>query len=182
MTTGSVPDRIYFKNQIVLIATLLASLFCLTGFWRGEPSWEKIHADIDAKYPDVPSISMAELMEKMATDTDLTLIDVRSREEYAVSHIQKAIQMTSPTDLALALDRYIVCYCSVGYRSAEFVHAARNLGYTNIVNYKGSIFEWANAGKPVHRDGKVVSKVHPYNDYWGQLLNSNLHYRKTKQP
>lgn len=178
MTIGLLLDTRYPKRDLTRIAVLLASLFCLTGFWRGEPSWEKIHADIDTKFPDMPSISMNELRQKMDANAEMVLLDVRSREEYAVSHIQNAIHITSPGKLTFPLDQLIVCYCSVGYRSAEFVQAARKRGYTNIVNYKGSIFEWANAGNPVHREGKVVPKVHPYDPYWGQLLHKNLHYRK----
>ncbi len=176
--TDIAAGRIHFRKRLFVTAALLAAVFCITGFWRESPTWEKIHAEIDEKFPEVPSISLAELKQAMAADTELILVDVRSRKEYAVSRLPKAIHLSSPNELAFPTNQFIVCYCSVGYRSAEFVQAARKLGYTNIVNYKGSIFEWANAGNPVYQDDEIVAKVHPYNAYWGQLLNQNLHYRQ----
>ena len=38
----------------------------------------------------------------------------------------------------------------------------------------GSIFEWANEGRPVERNGERVDKVHPYNGTWGKLLKPQL--------
>ena len=32
------------------------------------------------------------------------------------------------------------------------------------------IFEWANEGRPVVRDGREVEAVHPYDAVWGRLL------------
>jgi len=176
------PAQSNVKQPGIAVIFLLASLFVLTGFWRGTPSWEKIGQEIDAKFPDVPSISMEALQRQIGAGTEMLLVDVRSREEYVVSHILHAVHMTSPEDLTVPPDSFVVCYCSVGYRSAAFVQKARKLGYTNIVNYKGSIFQWANAGKPVYRDGKVVTGVHPYDDYWGQLLKPELHAGESVKP
>ena len=39
------------------------------------------------------------------------------------------------------------------------------------MNMEGSIFKWANEGRPVYRDGERVEKVHPYNETWGRLLD-----------
>ena len=105
----------------------------------------------------------------------MVIVDVRDREEYAVSHLKNAVNIVEPGKMNFEKDRLIVAYCSVGYRSAEFVSKARKLGYTNIYNYLGSIFEWANNGNPVYRNGEAVNKVHPYSSYWGNLLKKELH-------
>lgn len=39
----------------------------------------------------------------------------------------------------------VVAYSTVGKRSAFFYFLARLLGYTNVVNYPGSIVEWSNS-------------------------------------
>ncbi len=41
-------------------------------------------------------------------------------------------------------------------------------------NLKGSIFQWANEGRPVVRDGEPVREVHPYDAVWGRLLDRDL--------
>ena len=47
-------------------------------------------------------------------------------------------------------------------------------GYGAVRNLEGSIFEWANAGHPVYREGREVSEVHPYDEEWGRLLDREL--------
>ena len=38
----------------------------------------------------------------------------------------------------------------------------------------GSIFQWANEGYPIERNGEPADKVHPYNARWGKLLKPQL--------
>ena len=76
--------------------------------------------------------------------------------------------------LLTARDAPIVTYCSVGYRSSAVAERLEEQGYTRVWNLEGSIFEWANQGLPVVRDGEEVSQVHPYNRRWGRLLDKQL--------
>ena len=46
----------------------------------------------------------------------------------------------------------------------------REAGFAHVENLRGSIFEWANEGRPVVRDGREVEAVHPYDAVWGRLL------------
>lgn len=79
----------------------------------------------------------------------------------------------------------MVAYCSVGYRSSNLI---QNLMYElskpehskeqnliDLYNLEGSIFKWANEGRPiVDCDNCFVKAVHPYNGVFGKLLNSEL--------
>jgi hypothetical protein len=67
-------------------------------------------------------------------------------------------------------DAAIITYCSVGYRSAEFARSLRAAGYTNIRNLEGSIFQWANEGRPLAPAGTSAQKVHPYSRFWSGLV------------
>ena len=160
-------------SRALLLCVLV--LFFATGFFGFKPDLEELNAEIDEKFPDAPKVSMAELKKMMAEEPSLAIVDVRDREEYAVSRLKNAVNIVDPEKMNYEKDRLIVAYCSVGYRSGEFVSKARKLGYTNIYNYLGSIFEWANNGNPVYRDGEVVKEVHPYSSYWGKLLKEELH-------
>jgi 3-mercaptopyruvate sulfurtransferase SseA len=71
-------------------------------------------------------------------------------------------------------DRPIVAYCSVGYRSSAYCARLLNDGFTDVHDLRGFIFQWANAGFPVYRNGKIAYHVHPYNYHWGQLLKRSL--------
>lgn len=73
-------------------------------------------------------------------------------------------------------------YCSVGYRSAGVTQRLREAGFTNVSNLQGSIFRWANEGRPVYRDRRRVQAVHPFDARWGQLLTDSLHAYEARRP
>ena len=144
------------------------------------PLLAEIKGEIAARFPRVPSIETEELRAAMLSTSDLLLLDVRKPIEFGVSHLRGARHAPTadplPADLlALPRDRTIVTYCSVGYRSAAFAEKLIAAGFTDVRNYLGSIFEWANRGYPVVNQRGVTPYVHPYDRHWGQLLNKKYH-------
>jgi rhodanese-related sulfurtransferase len=142
-----------------------------------------VRARVAAAYADVPRISTADLATWMndRSRPPPLLLDARSREEYQVSHLNGAF-CTDEAASRAALDRLpndapIVAYCSVGYRSAALARRLRHAGFTRVWNLDGSIFQWANEGRAVYRDGHEVSKVHPYDAGWAGLLEQRVRYR-----
>lgn len=108
------------------------------------------------------------------------LIDVRTRQEYQVSHLPGAVWGEGPRQLENILKErtkhdVIVLYCSVGVRSSRAAARLIKSGYRRVFNLQGSIFQWANERRPVLRDGKPVDVVHPYDERWGVLLDSQFH-------
>ncbi|MDP3983811.1 MAG: rhodanese-like domain-containing protein, partial [Acidimicrobiia bacterium] len=144
------------------------------------------NSQVRRSFPSVALLSTSELWEWVQCDTLAAPIlhDSRAREEYDVSHLQGAFP--APT-LATALkklsdvgkDQSIVTYCSVGYRSGALAEQLQAAGYTRVYNLSGSIFQWANEGRPVYRGPERVSEVHPYNRAWGVLLDRNLWSRRS---
>lgn len=171
---------------------LTASALCLLAVHLGcseELTWSAVDRMITANYPGVPTITTDSLAERLAdsTRTHPLLLDARTSEEYAVSHLPGAHRVdpkaTSFPGLdSLALEAPIVVYCSVGYRSARITSRLQERGFTNVSNLQGSIFRWANEGRPVVRDGTPVRAVHPYDASWGQLLHDNLHAYSPIEP
>lgn len=137
--------------------------------------WGLINAKIRHDFPDVKRITTTELaawLENLGRPAPL-LLDVRTQAEYDVSHLQNAdhVEPDAPASaVPQPKDRPIVTYCSVGYRSGAFAEKLHAAGFSNVVNLEGSIFAWANEGRPVFRGGARVEKVHPYNRTWGLLL------------
>jgi len=131
------------------------------------------------KFPSVPQLSTSELAAWLA-DTNKPaplLVDVRTREEFAVSHLRGATNATSIELVKAARkspEQPIVVYCSVGYRSSALAEKLQRAGLTGIWNLEGSIFQWANEGRPVFRGTTPVHRVHPYSAKWGKLLNPEL--------
>ena len=138
-----------------------------------------IATKIEQDYPQVSHISTATLTQWLKQSNPPLLLDVRSPEEFASSHLQGADNVIPDTPISVVVEtvlkdvnkqQRIVVYCSVGYRSAELVEELQQSGFNNIYNLKGSIFAWANEGRPLYRGLVRVQEVHPYNQQWGQLL------------
>ena len=165
----------YCRQLFILVA--FCWLFC-TGFsWSllfGELRWQEVEAEITRKYPEVASITAAELKGRLG-DPDLVLVDVREPEEYRVSRIPGAILPDRVDRDSLPEDTVIVAYCSVGLRSAAYAQELRNRGFERIFNLTGSIFQWGNSGYPLVSEDGPVRMIHPYNRRWGRLLNEDLH-------
>ena len=143
------------------------------------PTWRSIKDMVRHDFPDVEHVSAEELRRRLETDAAPVLLDVREQAEYDVSHLPGAIRVQPGSDASEVLDNLepgtpIVAYCSVGYRSSELVQKLSERGFTDVRNLEGSIFEWANEGFPVERDGQEVREVHPFDDSWGALLNEEL--------
>lgn len=138
---------------------------------------------IKLKFPNVKSVNISEFARCLDKASSIPLIlDARSWEEYAISHIKSA-QRIEPDNSGMvklsevALDTPIVVYCSVGYRSAKVAQQLQQAGYQNVFNLNGGIFQWANKGKPIFKDKHPVEIVHPYNSIWGKMLKSKYHAR-----
>ena len=134
--------------------------------WPGV-TWPAIKARIAKEFPNVKSIGTAELAK---LEPKPLLLDVRTAAEFDVSHLSGARRVDpDATTVALPKDTPIITYCSVGYRSAKFAQRLQDAGFTNVRNLDGSIFQWANEGRPI---AGSAGKVHPFNKKWGVLLDA----------
>jgi rhodanese-related sulfurtransferase len=145
---------------------------------EGGVSWPKVFASIEQDWSQVSQMDTVELERRLNTEEEQRpfLIDVRSREEYNISHLPGAVWADSPNQIralarTVSAARPIVLYCSVGVRSSKAAQQLIDEGFTNVFNLKGSIFKWANEGRPLMQDGKPTHQVHPYNKYWSRLLH-----------
>jgi len=177
------PRRWLSRRWTALGVLGLLLLAALVVACRAQLSWERVLAKVRGDFPRVEQLSTAELAAWLADDSRPAplLLDVREADEYAVSHLPGALRV-SPSAATVELPEDfvpghpIVAYCSVGYRSSRWLERLRasgdeDLGASRIYNLEGSIFRWANEGRPLERDGEAVSGVHPYNPLWGKLLD-----------
>ena len=144
--------------------------------------WSTTLKIIRAKFPGVAQLSTDSLqtwLDDSAMAARTLLLDVREKEEFEVSHLKDAVPATSEKEALQALEgvppvRPVVLYCSVGYRSSEMADYLAKKGFRKVYNLEGSIFAWANEGRPVYRGGERVHEVHPYDRVWGKLLKKAL--------
>lgn len=119
----------------------------------------------------IPVVAVAELAEMKSP----LLLDARSREEYAVSHLKNAVWV-GHEDFSLErvpknlMGQTVVVYCSIGLRSEEVAGRLIKAGYTQVYNLYGGIFEWLNQEQEIYNDAGPTDNIHPYNFAWGLWL------------
>jgi len=133
---------------------------------------------VRSQFPSVAQLKTSELDSWLADASRIQplLLDVRTAEEYAVSHLPGAVRVepAARVDEVLATtysEQPIVVYCSVGYRSSEFAQRLQHGGRTSVVNLEGSIFAWVNEGRALQVDNSTTDRVHPYNAIFGLLVS-----------
>jgi rhodanese-related sulfurtransferase len=170
------------RRRFILQAGLAAGAVSLhevarAWFWSA-PTWPELKRKIRADYPSVPQLTIAQLQVALKQVDNIKLIDVRAPAEFTVSHLQGAVSLTTSAQIAktFSADKHqaLVLYCSVGWRSAKMVSELQALGFTQVSNLEGSIFEWANEGLPVYQGRERVRTVHPFDSTWKALLKPEL--------
>lgn len=185
ISTSAVSGLCYIGVMGFGTCTLLL-LITLSSWVRGQNlGWNMLNFTIHNRFPDVAQIEPRELEARLHDShrTPPILIDVRTQAEYEVSHLHGARRVepgSPPSALGLPPETQIVVYCSVGYRSSAFGESLKKFGFQNVTDLKGSIFEWANEGRPLVQNDRPTNKVHPYNNVWGQLLDKQ--YRAEVTP
>ncbi|XP_066936848.1 uncharacterized protein [Clytia hemisphaerica] len=143
---------------------------------------------IRSRFPKVNQIStncFEELLLQKESEETVLVVDVRERQEQSISSLENAV-FISPNnqnmDKILCLIESkpisnVVAFCSMGYRSCEFVQKLYKCLDTSkrssitLYNLEGGLFKWANENKRIVDDkGMETSFVHPYNVVWGKFL------------
>ncbi len=167
--------------RALAIAAIVACAAVTTPVIALAMDWSETKQLVRTEFPEAPQLSITGLANILQRKSPAPLvIDVREPEEYAVSHLPGAVHAQGSKLERLvretAAKRPIVLYCSVGYRSSRETEKLRRKGYSNVSNLEGSIFEWANAGKPLVRGGPQsqmpTDAVHPFDEDWGKLLDA----------
>lgn len=169
------------KFALALVAVAGVLLWARTGCSQ-DLTWSAVLKGVRTEYKDVRHIStdsLATLLTSSERTNGPIILDTRTRAEYDVSHIEGAIfvdpENPAIDSLGIDKDAPIVAYCSVGYRSSQVARALQDQGFSNVVNLEGSLFKWANEGRPVvSGEGQPTALVHPYNALWGRLLDGDV--------
>jgi rhodanese-related sulfurtransferase len=169
-----------FRQQLGLWIFLITG-GVVHGFDPEKDGMEGIKSLVRSRFGEVRQLPTKELAAWL-NDTNRPppqLLDIREPAEFAVSHLPGARRIdpgAKPAEILakIATNRPVVVYCSVGYRSSGLARRLLNAGMTNVVNLEGSIFQWANEGRPLVKDDGPAKRVHPYNERWGALLKPEI--------
>ena len=89
-------------------------------------------------------------------DSDYTVIDVRTQDEFDLGHIESAINLDFYSDtfqnkiLSLPKNEKIVLYCRTNNRSSKTATILKENGYKDIFVIRGGITEWVKNGNDIN--------------------------------
>src|SRR5438132_4935077 len=106
----------------------------------------------------IKEVTVDETRDRLATNPDAKLIDVREDNEWDTAHaagaihlgkgiIERDIEATVPDKSA-----ELILYCGGGYRSALAADVLQQMGYTNAWSMAGGWKAWKESGAPVKGD------------------------------
>jgi len=158
------------KTQLISLL-LMALFFRSTAQEVGNKAYDMMLQSLLSH--TVKEVSICEIKEKK----DLIFVDARERKEFDVSHIEGAVFVgfdsldLSPME-TIDKNKEVIVYCSVGYRSEKVSEKLEKMGFKNVSNLYGGIFEWKNQGQPIVTDqNKTTEEVHAFSRVWGIWLN-----------
>jgi rhodanese-related sulfurtransferase len=153
------------------VATTIATLLVLTVLYVGPRTCAGAVLDgcIALRFYGLASIDTATL----ATRRGVLLVDARTREEYDAGHLPGARFIDDLGDVRALRDREVVVYCSVGYRSALATQRLHARGVSRAKNLRGSLFRWANEGRPLTRSDGTPGCAHPYHTTWAMWVDAS---------
>ncbi len=103
---------------------------------------------------EIKEISAAELKKRLDAGEDLTVVDVRERDEFVQGHLPDAVFIPRGF-LELQIEQHqpdrdqpVVVYCAGGTRSALAARNLKEMGYKNVISVIGGFNGWKNAGLP----------------------------------
>ena len=104
--------------------------------------------------PEINLITESDFIE--LRDSDYTLIDVRTQDEFDLGHIDSAINLDFYSEsfqndiLSLPKNETIVLYCRTNNRSTKTANILKENGYKEILVIRGGITEWVKKGNDIN--------------------------------
>ena len=124
----------------------------------------------------VPLLDADQVDSLQSAHKKVYILDVRTLREYEVSHLKDSDFIdydgfTKKDVKSIPKDAQVVVYCSVGYRSERIGEKMQKLGFENVYNLYGGIFDWKYRNKTIYNQNEQpTDSVHTYNKNWGQWL------------
>ncbi len=139
---------------------------------------EKYIALLKKYYTDFPTISLEETNKKL-NQANIYFLDTRKKEEFDISHLKNAKWVgydefnLNSVIKHIPLTAEIIVYCSIGARSQNIGEQLKKVGYRNVKNLYGGLFNWANHNYPMYDNlGNQTDQIHGYSKDWGKWINN----------
>ncbi|HEY5462035.1 MAG TPA: rhodanese-related sulfurtransferase [Hanamia sp.] len=130
------------------------------------------------KYVDADSFN------KLASDPETVVVDMRNHYEYEVGHFENAIEIPSDTfrsQLPMAVsmleekkDKNIIMYCTGGIRCEKASAYMLHNGFQNVYHLEGGIIQYANKVKEENLPNKFLGKNFVFDGRLGEKIGDEI--------
>jgi UPF0176 protein len=130
------------------------------------------------KYVDADSFN------KLTSDPDTIVVDMRNHYEYEVGHFENAIVIPSDTfraQLPMAVsmleekkDKNIIMYCTGGIRCEKASAYMLHNGFKNVYHLEGGIIQYANKVKDEQLPNKFLGKNFVFDGRLGEKVGDEI--------
>ncbi|TLD43205.1 MAG: Metallo-beta-lactamase family protein [Candidatus Jettenia ecosi] len=106
------------------------------------------------KYESIPTVYAGEIIRRIKAKEDLTLLDVRSKEEFEKGHLPNAInvyvgELPDNLDKIPRDHRSLTVFCSTGKRATIAASLLKKNGFEEVENWLGSMTACSAIGCPI---------------------------------
>jgi UPF0176 protein len=138
------------------------------------------HFDMSRKgqYVDAASFN------KLTSDPETIVVDMRNHYEYEVGHFENAIEIPSDTfreQLPMAVsmlekkkDKNIIMYCTGGIRCEKASAWMLHNGFKNVFHLEGGIIQYANKIKQENLPNKFLGKNFVFDGRLGEMIGDEV--------
>ena len=138
------------------------------------------HFDMSRKgqYVDAASFN------KLTSDPETIVVDMRNHYEYEVGHFENAIEIPSDTfreQLPMAVsmleekkDKNIIMYCTGGIRCEKASAWMLHNGFKNVFHLEGGIIQYANKIKAQNLPNKFLGKNFVFDGRLGEMIGDEV--------
>jgi UPF0176 protein len=121
---------------------------------------------------------------KLTSDPETIVVDMRNHYEYEVGHFENAIEIPSDTfreQLPMAVnllqskkDKNIIMYCTGGIRCEKASAYLLHKGFKNVFHLEGGIIHYANSVIKGNLPNKFKGKNFVFDDRLGEKIGSEV--------
>jgi UPF0176 protein len=126
----------------------------------------------------------AESFNKLTSDPETIVVDMRNHYEFEVGHFENAIEIPSDTfreQLPMAVsmlqenkDKNIIMYCTGGIRCEKASAWMLHNGFKNVFHLEGGIIQYANKVKEMHLPNKFKGKNFVFDGRLGEAVGEEV--------
>jgi rhodanese-related sulfurtransferase len=103
----------------------------------------------------IKEVSVADTIDRLKTNPEAKLVDVREDNEWNTAHAAGAIHLGKgiiERDVEVTIpgkETEVILYCGGGYRSALAADVLQEMGYTNVYSMAGGWKAWKESDAPI---------------------------------